>query len=495
VRLSLRAAAWSLGVALAVGGEAVAAEVVWLSDPTPEDAARIAALAEARRGPLTQADLRGLLSAPTAADARAIAELQRVRDEVRVHETVLDGEKLILEAIERAIGPVTFVRDGRDLEAVTSALLYQGFAVERYFGPTLLDDPAAAPYRVAVGDAVVARPWVDAFALDPLRRPSESDIGEEPSRKAYEGLRTTLAQALRATLVVPDLPPESVLFVDGRPVVGEVASVTEVLPGLHFVHVELDGVIVARERVRLEPGQRFELQIPLPEPAWQDLVRAARAGEGVTPPPLLPFLERLGGELWVAWGRGDDLRVARVDVGGVRPVDVADTYESVPPRGGLGDVALATWIGAGVWHSPDFASAPPTGRGGEPLAVPPSAGIELAWDRAWLRYGLGVEVAVPLGADQVALSGPAVHRARPLAFVALGHPLLQVQAGYLFPHHRVGGLVASVPVATLAEAQEIELRAAFRTGAAPPVARPDGTIWQASRVVTASVSVGVRLRP
>jgi len=342
----------------------------------------------------------------------------------------------------------------------------------------------------------VERPWVDAFALDPLRKVSSSDIGEQPSRDAYEELRQHLARTLRAKVVLPDLPPDSMVYLNGSAIVDIGEGLIEVLPGRHWLHVELAGRIIAREAVRLEPGQRFELLLPLSEASWQQLTRAARAGEGVVPRELLPFLDAVGGELWVAQGRGPDLRVARVEARGISAVDVTDRFVSLPPdRGRLGDVALVPFVGFGALHSPDFAVEPPTGRAGRPLAGPPLAGVELSWDRGWLRYGLGVEVHLPLGADQVALSGPATFRARALPYVSLGHPLLQAQLGYLFPHHRVGGLVASVPVAPLGEHHELEVRAAGRLGGASPIARADGSVWQAARVAVFSVALGVRLRP
>jgi hypothetical protein len=481
---------------LAVGGvSAYAAEVVWLTDPAPDDAARIAALAEARRGPMRPAQLRALLSRVTPADDDALELVARTHEDVRVHEAVLDGERLIMEALERSAQAVSILRTGRDRDLLISALLYQGFAVDRFFGPTLPDDPTAAPYRVAIGDRVMARPWVEAFALDPLRRASQDDIGEEPSREAYDALRAPLARSLRASVVVPDLPPGAVLFVDGSPAERSGSALVELLPGRHWLHVDLGGHVIARASPRLAPGQRFELELPFPEADWQVLVRAARAGEGVAPAAVAPFLEALGGELWVALGRGDDVRVVRVDAAGVSPVDVTARFVSTPPRGAFGDVSLALSGGPGLLHSADFAVAPPSGPGGRPLAFAPGAALGLDWDRGWLRYGLGVEVALPVGAEQVALTGPGRVRARALPYLVLGHPLLQVQAGYLFPHHTAGGLVATLPVAALGDGLDAELRLAARAGAGPAVERADGTTWKPGRAIGIAATLGIRARP
>lgn len=499
MRLRLRAASLAAAVVLALVtvcvGSARAAEVVWLTEPTPEDAARIAALAEARRGPMRPSQLRALLSRASPADDEALDLVARTHEEVRVHESVLDGERAIMEALERAGQAVGILRSQGDRDLLISALLYQGFAIDRYFGTTLPDDPTAAPYRLTVGDRVVARPWVDAFALDPLRRASDRDIGEEPSRVAYDALRSHLARALRVSVVVPDLPPGAVLFVDGAladPVAG---ALLELLPGRHWLHVDLEGEVIARASPRLEPGQRFELELPLPEDDWQALTRSVRAGQGVAPAAVVPFLDELGGELWVAYGRGDEVQVARVTAVGVSSVDVAARFASTPPRGALGDVSIALSVGAGLLRSSDFAVAPPTGPGGRPLAFAPGAAVGLDWDRGWLRYGLGVEIAVPTGAHQVALTGPERVRARALPYVVLGHPLLQVQAGYLFPHHTAGGLVATLPIAALGDGLDAELRLAGRAGAGPSLERADGTFWRPGTALGVAATFGVRARP
>lgn len=492
-------ASWVVGVAVALGvacsGTARAAEVLWLNEPLAEDAARVAALARARRGPLGEADFRALLTRAVPRDARLIDDLARVREEVRAHEAVLDGERLIIEALDRALEPVALVRDERDRETVQSALLYQGFAVDRYWGPTLADDPAAAPYRQTIDDVVVEQPWVDAFALDPLRRVSDRDIGEAPSREAYDALRQHLARTLRARVLAPDLPSQSILFIDGSPAeIGE-ATVLEVLPGRHWMHVELGGQVIGRAAVRLEPGQRFEVAVPLPEEDWERLVRAARKGAGVVPTSVVPYLEAVGGELWIARGRGDDLYVAKVTVEGITSVDASPRAETGRTSGGaLSDVALDGWVGPGVIVSSDFAAEPPTGREGGPVALAPTVGLELGWTRGWLRYGLGVELFTPVGAAQVALSGAASYRVRAVPYVVLGHPRVQATFGYLFPHHWVGGAQGSAPLVQQ-ERYDLTLRGGLRVGAGSQVARPDGTVWQSAPLLAASVGLGISFRP
>ncbi|TVQ87402.1 MAG: hypothetical protein EA397_18990 [Deltaproteobacteria bacterium] len=477
---------------------AVAAEVVWLNEAPAEDISRVAALAGARRGPLTPAEFRSLLTDATPLDREAIEEVARVRAEVQVHETVLDGELLIMEGLERALARVRSIRDPAERDVVIGALLYQGFAVDRFWGDTLGTAADAAPYRITIDDQVVERPWVDAFGLEPLRKVSHEDIGEAPSREAYESLRRVLARTLRARVLAPDLPPGSVLMVDGEPVEVDETTVIELLPGQHFLHVELDGRIIGREAIRLQPGQRFELTLPLPESDWQAVLKAARLNEGLTPRTFLPFFDALGGEIWIAQGQGSDLRLTRI--GPDEIASVAAPVVGTPARPGpgrFGDVSLEAWAGLGLMFSRDFEQPSPAGEGGRALAVPPSVGLGLAWDRSFIRYGLGVEVFLPVGPAQIARSGPSTYRFRFLPHLLLGHPLLQVTYGYLTPHHWMGGIQGMMPIAGDAILDDllVEVRGGLRVGAGPTMERVDGSVWNGRSVFIANISIGFRLRP
>lgn len=477
---------------------AEAVEVIWLEPAPPDQVARVAALAQARRGPLDHAQFRALLTRETRRDQQAIVELARVREEVRAHEAVLDGELQIMEALERALSDIRLVRNEEDRETVISALLYQGFAVDRFWGQTLGEASEAAPYRLTIDDRVVERPWVDAFGMDPMRKASAEDIGEAPSREAYDALRRVLAVGLQARVLAPDLPPGAVLRVDGRAVEVDDTLIIELLPGLHYLQVELDEEIIASEVVRLQPGQRFELELPLQEAAWQQVVKAARSGQGLTPAALLPFLDALGGEVWVAQGSGADLRISQITPQRIEPVAVpiAGTV-SRPGPGRFGHVSLEGWAGGGLLYSRDFEQPPPAGEAGRPLALAPAVGLALAWDRAWIRYGLGVELHAPLGPSQIARSGPSTHRIRAMPYALLGHSLFQVTYGYLTPHHWVGGAQAVWPISgdPLLDDLLIEVRGGLRLGSPPALDRADGSMWQGRSIVQAFVGFGVRLKP
>ncbi len=477
-----------------------AAEVVWLEPPTDEDAARVAAYARATRGPLSAAGFRGWLARPGPAQDEALAEVARALEAVRVHETVLDGEKLILRGLEDPLSEVTWLPDPDARETVVRALLYQGFAADRFWGASLGTAPDAAPWRIVVDDQTLERPWLDAFALAPLRRADASDIREAPQREAYDDLRRTLARATRARVLAPDLPEGARLFVDGEEKLDvEDTTVLDLIPGRHWFHVILDGEVVAREALRLSPGQRHEVRLDIPEPDWQAFRRLLRTGEGRVPASFDPVLEALGGQVWVASGTGTEVEVWTVSPDGVAPVALpAPGGPAVAGEGALGDVALAAWGGLGVLHSPDFRDQDPGAvppGGGVVTAVAPVGGLALTWDRGWLRYGIGLDVAIPLGEHHVALSGAARYRARSTPHLVLGHPLVQATLGYTVPYHWVGGLQGTVPLDRLGGPELLEVRPFVRAGVPPTLTRADGSAWEGSLLVVAGVGLGVRLRP
>lgn len=484
---------------LALPLHADAAEVVWLQEPAPDDAARIAARAGATRGPLDVATFRGILAAPPADPRTAIDEVADALETVRVHETVLDGEKLILTGLEGPLNDITFLPDTDDRETVIRALLYQGFAADRFWGTHFGTAPDAAPWRIVVDNTPVERPWLDAFALDPLRRADEDDIGEAPQRASFEALRKTLAGVTRATLLAPDLPPDATVYIDGEPQRAFTSTtVVELLPGRHWLHATLDGTVIAREALRLAPGERHELAIDVPETAWRDFLRVVRTGEGRIPTPIVPVLEALSGEVWIADGAGDAVRAWRVRPSGVQAVPLGDARPASPSTGALADVSVAVWAGPTWLHSPDFREQDPSAvpdSAGVINAVAPVGGLELAWDRDWLRYGLGVDATLPLGRHHVALSGAGRYRLRTTPYLLVGHPLVQATFGLLVPYHLVGGIQGTLDGASLGIDAPLELRARVRGGDAPTRTRVDGTAWRGGAIVQASLGLGIRLRP
>lgn len=484
-------------VLLGVVGSTVAhaVEVVWLTKPVAADLQRVREAAGAAEDPMTPAAFRAYATAATEDDYDAITDVAAASVQVRVFEGELDGELKILAGLEDPLSRVRLVRDANDREVLIRALLYQGFAVDRFWGDTLGRAPEAVPYRLMVGDSAVERPWLDAFALDPVRAATASDIGEAPQREAYDQLRQTLARVLQATVLAPDLPPGAILVVDGREVPVDDTTLLRLVAGRHWIHVELDGHVVARHAERLDPGQRLEVTLPVPEADWRALLRLLRRGEGSVPDGVRAAVAARGGEVWFADGSGEALRVWSVTPTAALPIELADPQLVGRSEGSpFADVSLAGWAGAGWLHSPDFRDQDPQGvpAGASVVhAATPALGLELAWDRDWLRYGVGVDVFVPLGQHHVARSGEGRYRVRPYPHVVLGHPLVQATFGWVAPYHVAGGAQASVPVVD----DRVEIRGGLVIGATPTLVRPDGSSWSGGPFVTAIVGIGGRLRP
>lgn len=481
-------------ICLATAPVARAAEVVWLSEPSVEDAARIAVLAQAKRGPLTPATFRsGAVVGIDDADSKMNALIDALT-RVRVHESVLDGELLILDGLQKPLSEVTFVQGRQDRDTLIRALLYQGFAADRFWGGTLATDPAARPWRIQVDGTWVEQPWLDAFALDPLRVVTDSDIAEAPQREAYAALRRTLAQATRATVLAPDLPRGATLYVDGEPQDMDETTVLELLPGRHWFHVEQDGVPLTAQAVRLDPAQRFEVQLDIPQEDWRTFLKVLRDGHGLVPSTLKPALNAMDDEVWFAEGAGASIEVWAVKPDGATPVKVPSPATVAQDGGALGNVALAAWVGPSHLHSPDFRAQDPASVPDGPgviNAIAPTGGLSLTWDRDWLRYGLGFDVTLPLGSHHVALSGPARYRARPYTYAILGHPLVQATFGLYAPYHLAGGVQATVPLVE----DWIEVRGGLRVGGAPPQELSNGDVWRGKVLIQSGVAIGIRLRP
>ncbi|MFK7929300.1 MAG: hypothetical protein AB8H79_13990 [Myxococcota bacterium] len=469
-----------------------ATEVVWLAPPSIEDAARVAVLARATRGPMTPAEFRGR-AVPSLADADVnIEAVLDALERVRVHETVLDGELLILDGLQEALEEVRFINGRQDRDTMIRALLYQGFAADRFWGDTLATDPAAAKWRVQVDGTWVERPWLDAFALAPLRVATDSDIAEAPQREAYLTLRRELAKATRATALAPNLPNNATLFVDGVAQERDETTVLELIPGRHWFHVEQDGVVLTSKAVRLDPAQRYEIELDVPENDWRALLLALRDGHGVVPSSIGPALEQSGGEIWFAEGQGAGVEIYTLDSSGVHhrpPPAVIASGSSQRPS-----ASIAAWGGLAHVYSPDFRFQDPGNAPDEASishAIAPVVGVELVWDRDWLRYGLGVDLTVPIGEYRSALSGTSRYRLRPYPHVIVGHPLVQGTFGWVAPYHLTGGVQGTVPIVD----DLVELRLYSRAGGVMPQIRADGSEWRGKVWVQTGVSIGVRARP
>lgn len=470
-----------------------AAEVVWTAPPTDAWSASISTLAHASGPPLTPLDLRAAATRWTPADDEALRRLDGALIQARSYETQLDGELLILRDLAGPVAGVGALRDPADRARLFAALTYQGFAANRYFGDRLGTDEDAATWRSEVNGQVVERPWLDAIALDPSREATAYEIAEAPQRVAYNALRDRVTQALPATVTPSGLPQGALLRVDGATASPGVSGNVKVTPGRHLVQVEQEGRILARFDATLRSGDDLPVALSLSEQAWSSFLATVDEGVAV-PAEVRPLVEALGGEVWLARPPVEDGGtpvVVALGLSGARrvPVQAPSAAPVDPPPsathgpGWGGSVGLSGgWLSSGDFYAQDPLNAPRTVATVNSAALGGYAEAHLAL--GLLRVGAGVDLLVTPGAWHVALTGDDSTRFRPLAQVAVGVPVAQLTAGWLFPYHPAAGVRLEAPLGP------VRARLAGIAGLPVDRARPDGPTWEALPVWTVLAGVG-----
>jgi hypothetical protein len=237
--------------------------VVWLHEDVPED--KLQEKADARTGGtkhLSGWDLQYPPMPPTDADEAAMNALSDAVGDGKKRWNDFEVEYGIAQQVGEALAEVTVLRDQRDLEEVVEALLFQGAAVQVAFEPAeFRDGERAEPFRFDRTGGVGNLPWSDAVGLLPEREPLASDVADGAT---YPKLREEVElyrDAERGTLTFPRRAPGDAIVVDGVRVADEELPV---LPGLHFVHVDRDGVVSGRRVVRVASGRETAVEPYVP---------------------------------------------------------------------------------------------------------------------------------------------------------------------------------------------------------------------------------------
>jgi hypothetical protein len=480
------------------GAPAVAAEVVWVGAADPAFEAQVLALAKPSRAPLSLNDLLGADGDRRLADRTGAEALDRALQAVRAYESRLDGELVIMDDLERALGNVQVIANDADRERIFRALAYQGFAVHRFFEGTLASDPRAEPYRVVVNDLAWVRPWAQAIALDPSRELTPYDIAETPQRVAYaEQSKTYGREVLPGTLVLNDggwAGQGGTFTIDGRP---DASSEIKLLPGRHWVHLTVGGRVMDLARVDVIAGKTTSFTPAQTAATWASWSSAVARGE--TPAPdaaVLDDVRALGGEVWFVVDGPKARKVLALSVdGGWREVAV-ETGRSPRGSGGSeesGGLSLAAGLGVGWMYSGDFYTQNP-GVAPHTVGTVNSAVLDLdlqaAYDAGPARVVVGLDTWLPPGEHHVALSGDGAWRLRPVPYIGSGIRYAQIHLGFAFPYHLSVGAAASVPVYG---ALEVQARAWY--GLPGTLNRQNGSSYDLGALSTVQVGVGGRWRP
>lgn len=473
----------SLLLALALSADAALADgtALWLQgSPDPTLTPGMSAATPQRLAPP---------AAWTEVDDAAVEHLAQELALVGPLKDQLDGELQIMRRLEGALAAVDLVR-AQDRDLAWRALVFQGYAVHRYFQDTLATDPAAAPWRQAlggVGGELAVAPWLRAIALDPERVPTAEELPDEPQRVAYTELRARRLLEPGATVQVEGA---ATLVVDGRPAPARKALL---MPGLHQVALVIDGELAVRERVDLAAGETRTLR-PLASAARLQALGetlAAAKGPVLLAPEVLARLEGLEAPVALLVEVDGDTR--RFDVVGTSAVPLQVERE----RRGEGGPALVVgasvgggWVYDGnfVLQNEDAPESVGTANAGAPVGA-----LSLGGEVGAFAFGLGVDLAVPVGAHHDLPVGEGRMRARPFPHVALGHRLIQVAAGPLLPWHLGVGPRLSLPLPDL-RSGPLQLVASYTHGINLPLTDEAGADFEPGQARLAWLGVGGRWR-
>ena len=472
-----------------------AGELFWLDDaPTPAEVAQLAVLTGDTSSAQAPIALRAAGTDDAAAEANAWAALATALRDVRPFETRLDGELVIQRELERPIQGIQVLRSDADRERLFAALAYQGFAVDRFFDDTLGQDDRAEPYRVpSATGAALPRPWVDAVALEPDRNPTPYEIAEAPQRARYAVVQGAAKKLIPGLLILEGpLPAGATLVLDGRPTKPGPSGQVRVAPGRHFLHVELDGRVLARATPRVGPADEVRFTVPLSDAAWQAWLDAARAGDEPRPPePVARGIEALGGEVILAWRGKRGVEALRVTPSAAAPIESPKQRVSASPtHSGGARPQLALGLGGGWMSSGDFYLQDPLNTPRNRATVNSGtldAVIEGGVEAGLFRASAIATISGTTGAHAIARTGDLSLRLRPDLGVAVGVRWAQLTGGYLFPHHPTVGVRATIPLW-----RGLEFIAATSMGFPLEQTRSDGTSWQGQRIYRAWGGLGWR---
>ena len=93
--------------------------------------------------------------------------------------------------LAKATEDVDVLRSPEERNVLYEALLFEGFAVNRYFQDKLATESAASAYRTGSGAEVYVTAWLDACALLAApAAPSQAALPEPAQRLAFDDRRT-----------------------------------------------------------------------------------------------------------------------------------------------------------------------------------------------------------------------------------------------------------------------------------------------------------------
>lgn len=380
------------------------------------------------------------------ADKAALDRLATEFEAVKPLANEFDGELAIMSRLLSATDGVSALRDTADRDLLYEALVFQGFAVARYFQADLATDPAAAAYRAEFNGVMVPKAWLDAAALDPARPVDDSLLTEEAERLAFDAVRAQVQVAPAGTLRIFGAPPGAVVVVDGGAPVSAALGVP-MAPGRHWVQVQVDGETVARGSGRVASGGDWMVEVPAMS-SDLELLAAALAEE----PAALALQDRVVRTLSQAEAQPLYLVVQGKREPLLYKVQGSSATRMADPQAGPSEASFFTVhaaVGVGWMYDGDWFLSKPDRTPQTKAAV--NAVLPMGTLSAELRPGplalrLGVDLGMPVGEHTTLASGGTDLRLRAHPHIGIGVPAAQLTVGYLFPWHMGVGARAQIPV-------------------------------------------------
>jgi hypothetical protein len=425
---------------------ALADRVLWVTPPDPESAAAVARTLPGS----TAADLASLVSGgvgPLETDA-----IKRLGDEVtatRPLADVFDGELQIMARLSKGAADVDILRSRDDRNVLRKALLFEGFAVHRYFQDKLATEAAAAPYRTAEGAEAWPTAWLDACAL--LAAPTTAtadEIPEPAQRLAYDAAQAHCQAMPGATFIVGDLAAGAEVWLDGVEIEGGKGVRVRMIPGRHLFHIAVGDTILLAQDVRIKAGADALVSAPFGPSELAELRgRIASGAEGWEIPAAARVpISGLAEPVYVATPAGEKTLLLRVD-GSVATAVKLRAPESASRIGVVGRATLgAGWLSTGdfLLQNHDSKGAPADRY--TVNAATPAGSLSVAVESRLWSVGVGVDGQITVGEHHTLPTGDGETATFLYPHVAAGLPWAQVTVGPMFPWYLGVGARAHVPL-------------------------------------------------
>lgn len=419
---------------------ALADRVFWVAPLSAEDQAALQrTLPDAISSDISLLQSKGVVLPP--ADVGALSRLDAELTAVRPLLEEFDGELQIMARLSKAIDDVHILRNVEDRDLYWRALLFTGFAVDRYYQDKLGTDPGAAPYRSGSGVDARINAWLEATSLLGTGVPTPEQLPEATQRRSFDNLQAYVRAMPSSAFVVGQLASGAEVRVDGvkiEPIVGTRVNVT---PGHHFWQVRVGDTELIREDRDIASAADIRLDAPI-GPVELEVLRqlSQNPQDGWTLPMAANMaVHQIGEPVYIAIP-GEELRLLRIDQGRAQNVPIVKEFNRWLLRATIG----MGWSSSGDWLllHPEAPNDKSTVNAATPVF---SVGMEFHPIRQ-LAFGLAVDGNFPSGQWHTLTSNETEVRTLLYPHVEAGLPILRLCAGPLFPWYVGLGLRGNVPL-------------------------------------------------